>query len=166
MTKQQTVKKKSLFDHLKQVTSVQTPDYFDTLTDGDKRTWSNYMLLRFLSMNDSLRPLVVTLQPLVQELPPELFYKTMIGLIPKGNYYSKYVKSKSDGKHEDWLVELVSVEFKVSKFVAEDYLDILYSTTMGKMTIKHICQKYGTEIKKIQSLKLGKKVMEPKTDKK
>lgn len=162
----ETIKRKSLFDHLKAVTQEQDVNYFNKISDEDKKSWSNYMLLRFLSMNDSLRPLVVTLQPLVQELEPKLFYKTLIGLIPKGSYYSKYVKGINDTTYEPWLIELISIEYKVSKTIASDYLDILYSNTMGKLTVKHICQKYGTEIKKIQSLKLGKKVMEPKKEKK
>jgi len=41
---------KSLFDHVKAITNEQNPKYFDTLEEADKKTWSNYMLLRFLSM--------------------------------------------------------------------------------------------------------------------
>jgi len=41
---------KSLFDHIKQITNVQNPMYWESLDDGDKKTWSNYMVHRFLSM--------------------------------------------------------------------------------------------------------------------
>ena len=40
----------SLFDHIKQITNVQNPMYWDSLEEGDKKTWSNYMVHRFLSM--------------------------------------------------------------------------------------------------------------------
>ena len=44
------MKPKGLFDHINQITSNQTNDYWNTLTESDKKTWSNYMINRFLSM--------------------------------------------------------------------------------------------------------------------
>ena len=44
------MKNKGLFDHIKQITNVQNPMYWDTLTESDKKTWSNYMIHRFISM--------------------------------------------------------------------------------------------------------------------
>ena len=40
----------TLFDHITQITNVQNPKYWDTLDESDRKTWSNYMVLRFLSM--------------------------------------------------------------------------------------------------------------------
>ena len=39
---------KGLFDHIKQITNVQDPKYWDKLEPEDKKTFSNYMVLRFL----------------------------------------------------------------------------------------------------------------------
>ena len=39
-----------LFDHISAITEHQKPDYFDKLTDDDKKTWSNFLILRYLSM--------------------------------------------------------------------------------------------------------------------
>ena len=44
-------KPKTLFDHLKAITQYQDPNYWEKLSDADKKTWSNYMVHRFLSMN-------------------------------------------------------------------------------------------------------------------
>ena len=44
------VKKKSLFDHINQITTIQNPNYWDEISDEDKKSWSNYMVNRFLSM--------------------------------------------------------------------------------------------------------------------
>ena len=44
------MKTKTLFDHIKQITNVQNQLYWDNITDADKKTWSNYMVHRFLSM--------------------------------------------------------------------------------------------------------------------
>jgi len=42
--KKSLVKKKSLFDHVNQVTAVQNPNYWEDISDEDKKTWSNYMV--------------------------------------------------------------------------------------------------------------------------
>ena len=42
---------KGLFDHIKAITQYQDPKYFDKLDDEDLKSWSNYMIHRFLSMN-------------------------------------------------------------------------------------------------------------------
>ena len=57
-----TVKKKSLFDHVNQVTSVQNPSYWDEISDEDKKSWSNYMVNRFLSMKPDWIDLVNEIQ--------------------------------------------------------------------------------------------------------
>ena len=47
----ETQKAKTLFDHLNNITAIQNPDYYDKLSDEDRKTWSNFMIHRFLSMN-------------------------------------------------------------------------------------------------------------------
>ena len=69
-----TVKKKSLFDHVNQVTSVQNPNYWDEISDEDKKSWSNYMINRFLSMKSEWTDLVNEVQKYPLE-PKELYKK-------------------------------------------------------------------------------------------
>ena len=76
---------KSLFDHIKAITSEQNPDYWATLDDGDKKTWSNYMIHRFLSMNKDWIQVLSEIQPYTQVLEPNALYLALIGLLPKGN---------------------------------------------------------------------------------
>ena len=154
MSKEQTEKSKTLFDHIKAITTEQDPNYWDNLSEGDKKTWSNYMIHRFLSMNPDWVDTISELQPLTQVLEPPILYKLLIGLIPKGRYYLKYVKGKQDTKYESWLVDLVKIDFGVSEKEALDYLDILYSTREGRENIKYICEKYGVDPKQITKLKL------------
>lgn len=147
-------KPKTLFDHLKAITQYQDPNYWEKLSDADKKTWSNYMVHRFLSMNPDWVDIISDLSVYTQTLPPDILYKTLIGLIPKGRYYLKYVKGKKDEKYEPWLVELLVVDYSVSKKEALDYLEILYATREGRENIKYICEKYGIEKKQITKLKL------------
>jgi len=144
---------KSLFDHLKQVTEVQNPKYWETLDESDKKSWSNYMVLRFLSMNSDWVDLVSALQRYVQELPPRAMYLMLIGIIPKGRVYLRYIKPKSQDKYEKWLIELVSKYYSVPKIQAEEYLEILYQTEQGKLHILDICGAFGTDPKLVKKLK-------------
>lgn len=147
-------KTKSLFDHLKQITEVQDPKYWDTLDESSKKTWSNYMVHRFLSMNPDWVELISELQPYTQVLEPKQLYLVYIGLLPRGRYYLRYVKGKKDNKYEKWLVDLIKLEYQSSVREAEDYCELLYATKEGKEQIKYICEKYGIESKKITTLKL------------
>jgi len=145
---------KSLFDHIKAVTSEQNPNYWETLDEGDKKTWSNYMIHRFLSMNPDWIAVLSEIQPYTQVLEPKALYLALIGLIPKGKYYLKYTKGKNDAKYEEWLVELIIKEFMCSKKEALEYLEIFYATREGRENVKYICEKYGVDKKEITKLKL------------
>ncbi len=80
-------KSKTLFDHIKNITSVQNPNYWETLEEGDKKTWSNFMIHRFLSMNSEWIEVLSEIQPYTQTLEPKYLYLLLIGLLPKGKYY-------------------------------------------------------------------------------
>ena len=145
---------KTLFDHIKAITSEQNPKYWDTLEDEDKKTWSNFMIHRFLSMNSDWIELLSEIQPLTQTLEPKQLYLVMIGLLPKGKYYLKYVKGKGVDKYEKWLVDLIKQDYQCSSRQAEEYVEILYSTKEGREHIKYTCERYGIEKKLITKLKL------------
>jgi hypothetical protein len=145
---------KSLFDHIKAITQDQKIDYWDTLEDADKKSWSNYMIHRFLSMNSDWIAVLSEIQPYTQTLEPKQLYLALIGIIPKGRYFLKYTKGKGDEKYESWLVDLIKQDFQCSKKESEEYLEILYSTREGRENIKYICEKYGIESKQITKLKL------------
>ena len=145
---------KTLFDHIKAITTEQRIDYWETLEEGDKKTWSNYMIHRFLSMNPDWIEVLSEIQPYTQVLEPKNLYLALIGLIPKGRYYLKYTKGKKDNKYENWLVDLIKQDFGCSIKEAEEYCEILYATREGRENIKYICEQYGVEKKQITKLKL------------
>jgi len=144
----------SLFDHIKQITNVQNPKYWDTLEEADKKTWSNYMVLRFLSMKYEWVETISAVQPYLQEVPPKAMYLALIDLLPKGRHFMKYMKPKTADKYEGWLVELVAKHYEVSKLEAEDYLKILYNSKSGKERIIQLAEDYGVEPKIIKKLKI------------
>ena len=145
---------KKLFDHLNAITAEQDPKYFDKLSEEDLKSWSNFMINRFLSMKPEWVELIATLLPLTQTLQPKEMYKLYISVIPKGKYFLKYIKGKSADKYEDFLIDLIKKDFQCSEKEALEYIEVLYSTREGRENIKYICEKYGTDKKQITKLKL------------
>jgi hypothetical protein len=145
---------KSLFDHLNSITKDQDPKYWDTLDESDKKTFSNFMVHRFLSMNRDWIEILSEIQPYTQTLEPKQLYLTLIGIIPKGRHFLKYMKGKGESKYESFLVDLVSKNFECSKNTALEYCDILYSTRYGRESIQDLCERYGIDKKEITKLKL------------
>ena len=145
---------KTLFDHITNITSVQNPKYWDSLEEVDKKSWSNYMVHRFLSMNPDWIEILSEIQPYTQTLEPRQLYLALIGILPKGRYYMKYIKGKKADKYDSWLVDLIKQDFNCSLKESEEYCEILYATTEGRENIKYICQKYGIDKKQITKLKL------------
>jgi hypothetical protein len=145
---------KKLFDHLNAITSEQDPNYFDKLSEEDMKSWSNFMINRFLSMKPEWVELIATLLPLTQTLQPKEMYKLYISVIPKGKQFLKYTKGKAQDKYEEFLIDLIKKEFQCSEKEALEYIEVLYSTREGRENIKYICEKYGTDKKQITKLKL------------
>jgi len=148
-------KPKTLFDHIRQITATQNPDYWSTLTDTDKKSWSTYMIMRFLSMQPEWITTVNELQPFVERLDPPIVYELLIGIIPKSRVFLKYVKPDfKTPKYEPWLVDLVKKEFECKTERAISYINILRSLENGVDTLYSICTKYGTDPKIVEKLKL------------
>jgi hypothetical protein len=146
------MKTKSLFDHITHITSKQTKNYWENLTDADKKTWSNYMVHRFLSMNMNWTDLVNEIQK--YKLEPKDLYRLYTEILPKGKQWLRYTKGKKTMKYQKWLLEIVANYYESSISEAHDYLEIYYSSEQGKADLKSILQKYGVEPKEIKKLNL------------
>jgi hypothetical protein len=141
---------KSLFDHINAIYLEQKKNYFSTLDDGEKRTYSNYMVNRFLSMNIHQLPLVNEIQKYT--LPSDVHYLFLATTIPRGKQYNKYVKAAKETKYEEWLVDLVAKHYCVSQIEATSYLEIYYRD--DKVGLRSLCEKYGIDPKIIKKAKL------------
>ena len=151
--KKSLVKKKSLFDHVNQVTAVQNPNYWDEISDEDKKTWSNYMVNRFLSMNSNWLELVNELQK--YNLQPKELYKLYTNVLPKGKRWLKYVKGKNDMNHPEWLVNIVRNNDECSRREAIQAIDMLMLTEGGMMELGELGRKWGIEERKIKAAGLN-----------
>ena len=146
-------KKSSLFDHINQLTSVQNPNYWDVISDEDKKSWSNYMVNRFLSMKPEWLGLVNELQK--YNLKPKELYKLYTNVLPKGKQWLKYIKGRSDMDYPEWLINIVRTNDEYSRKEAIDAIDMLMLTEGGMMELGELARKWGIEEWKIKDAGLN-----------
>lgn len=163
-SKSESVKVKTLFDHLRAIYEQDyDPNYFDKLSESDKKTFSIYMINRFLSMyihNKTRQPewlyMVNYFQQYNQVVSPVEVYKFYASAIPKEyRIYINYIKG-IESKFDATLIETMSKKYQVSKREAVEYLEIYYKIPNGMKKVEEICQAYGyteKEIKKMIKLK-------------
>ena len=152
-TKKYLVKKKSLFDHIKQITAVQSPNYWEEISDEDKKSWSNYMTHRFLSMKVEWVELVNELQK--YNLKPKELYKLYTTILPKGKQFLKYTKRRNQMDYPNWEINVLRNHLECSRVEAIEALDLYMLTEGGMLELGEICQKWGVEPKKIEELGLN-----------
>ena len=136
-----TVKKKSLFDHIKQITDVQNPNYWNDISDDDKKSWSNYMVNRFLSMKMEWVDFVNEVQR--YPLEPKELYKVYTDILPKKRQWLKYVKGDKKMKYPNWVYEIVSKHLQCSLREAKDAVEMYEISAGGQAELVDILLKHG-----------------------
>ena len=150
--KKSLVKKKSLFDHVNQVTAVQNPNYWEDISDEDKKTWSNYMVNRFLSMKSDWIDLVNEIQK--YPLEPKELYKVYTSILPKKKQWLRYIKGDKKMDYPKWVYEIVAKDMQVSMREAVSAVETYTMSTGGQSELADMLLKYGTEDKEIRKLGL------------
>ena len=141
------MKPKGLFDHINHITSNQTKDYWNTLTETEKKQWSNYMINRFLSMKMEWTDFVNEIQKL--KLDSRMLYLVYSNTLPKGRQFLKYIKKKKQTIYNTQVVQKVSEYFEISQSESEEYLNLL-----SKEQIRELVSKYGYTYKELKQLGL------------
>lgn len=144
-------KKKSLFDHVKAIRQVQDPNYYINLSEDDRKSFNHFMILRALSMDESIVEDMAQLYQIFDKIPSPQFYQLLIALVPRSNRFYPWVKSKVM-KHDKILLELVAKRFKISKYQANDYVNILLRSEAGQIELVNICKFFGLEDKEIEEM--------------
>ena len=150
--KKSLVKKKSLFDHISQITAVQNPNYWEDISDEDKKSWSNYMVNRFLSMKPDWIDLVNEVQKYPME--PKHLYKVYTSILPKKKEWLRYIKGDKKMKYPKWVYEIVAKHLQCSMREASDAVDMYDISMGGQAELADILFKYGIEEKEVRKLGL------------
>lgn len=144
-------KKRSLFDHVKQIRQVQDPDYYTNLSEDDRKSFNHFMIIRALSMDEELVETMAQLYKIFDKIPSPQFYKLLIALVPKSMRFYPWIKSKKM-KHNKELLTLVAKRLQVAKYQANEYVNILLRTEEGQVELVNICKAFGLEDKEIENL--------------
>ena len=146
------VKRKNLFDHINAITSQQHSDYWDEITDEDKKSWSNYMVNRFLSMKMEWVEFVNEVQK--YPLKPKELYKVYTDILPKKRQWLKYIKGDKEMKYPNWVYEMVAKHLQCSIREASDAVDMYELTHGGQAELTDILIKYGKTVEEIRKIGL------------
>ena len=148
-------KGKTIFDHLKAITQDSyDPEYFQKLSERDKKTFDVYMINRYLSMHPDYEWIIIIneYQKVSFDMTPESVYKLYASDFPKDRVFLKYIKGEVVQKYKKELIDLFREYFQVSKKEAREYLDILYNISDGLREVVDIVSMYGKTEKEIKKL--------------
>lgn len=142
-------KAKSIFDHLSGLTDKKVS--WEHLTDADRKSFTVYIVNRWLSMNMDFIEIVNEFQKYtIGQISPAETYKLYFDVLPKQKQFNKYIKGKKADKYNSDLVELLSKHFLISEKQATEYLDM--SQELSLNTLKEIVKKYGKTDKEVDKL--------------
>jgi hypothetical protein len=108
----------NIFDHLKNLTVTKGP-YLG------EEGWNNWMINRFLSMNQDYIEVVNIVQKNTWQMKGEYLYNLYRDIIPKQYVFLKYIKSNTKQDYNIEEIEAVQQYFEVSKKEAKEYIDML-----------------------------------------
>ena len=120
---------------------------WDSFSDADKKSFSPFMIVRYLSMNKDILPLVNHYQNyIIEVMPHKAVYQFWCGVLPKKKTYLKYIKGKKDKFNKEVIDYLVRY-FEVSKQQASEYVKLI-----PKENLAHMLKEYGKTDKEIKKM--------------
>ncbi len=140
---------KTIFDHLGNLTYKKVNS--DTYTESDWKSYTPYMINRWISMN----PAAIDIVNIIQKhynLDKKIHYKLYSDIFPKQKLYTRYIKAPKSIKYTPELVDIISSHYEISKSETKEYLDLFFTDNLRILELKDILRKYGhtdKEIKKI-----------------
>ena len=141
-----TKKPATIFDHLANITWKKTP--WDTLDEASQKSFSPYLINRWLSMNPDYIEIVDMFQQYtIGPLSKKHVYQLYFDFLPKQKSFNKYIKGKKQSKYNKELVQLVAKHYQVPRSEAEEYIELL-----GKEQLTSMLKKYGKGTKEIKGL--------------
>lgn len=140
----------TIFEHISNITDKKLS--ITKYSEKNLKSWSSYLINRWLSMNYDLIEIVNEFQRYtIGILTPKETYQLYYDILPKQKFYSKYIKGKKQDKYNSQLVDLFAKHYNCSKSDAIEYLDIL-TLTNKSLDIERIIKLYGKSDKEVKQL--------------
>ena len=134
-----------IFDWLNQITYNKKE--WDTFSEEDHKSFSTFIINRFLSMNKEWIEIVNMLQQYTIGMESKDVYNLYKNLIPKEKKFLRYIKGKRDKKYNKDLIKILCDYFECSKSQVLEYIDLL-----SKDELKSVLRLYGKNEKEIKML--------------
>ena len=132
---------KSLFDHIKGVTFRKTK--WEELSEEDIKSWSNYMIARFFSMEPEFVEVINEFQTYSNgTLSSKDYYKLLLDIFPKKSIFLKYIKSKHKMEIESEILSTFCNHFELGRNEVYSYIRFLKENNQDELT--DILKQYGT----------------------
>ena len=136
----------TIIDWMNQLLIYKKP--WESFTESDQKSFSPYIVNRFLSMDTEFIEIVNYFQKYsIGLLESKEIYKWYCDILPKGKRFNKYIKGKKSKKYDDELKNILCNYFECSKLQVLDYIELI-----PEEELKEILGKYGIEPKKIRKL--------------
>ena len=136
----------TIFDHLANITWKKTP--WTSLNESSQKSFSPYLINRWLSMNPDLIEIVDMFQQYtIGPLSKKHVYQLYLDFLPKAKMFAKYIKGKKMNKYNKNLVRIIANHYQIANIEAEQYIDLMEQTE-----IIDLLQKYGKQEKQIKEL--------------
>lgn len=134
---------------------TKNPNYWNTLSDKEKKSFNHWMILSGLSQDESLIPICSKLwrEGYFDKIPSPQFYTLLCQLVPYSNRKFGWNKAK---KKNLVLLGYISKWFSVSTREADDYLSIFMLNEQGMNELAKILEGCGLSDKEAEEVFLGK----------
>ena len=130
-------------------------NYWNTLSDKEKKDFNHWMILTGLSQDESLIPLCSKLwkEGYYDKIPSPQFYTLLCQLVP----YSDRKIFWSKGKKKNLvLLKYISQWFSISTREADEYLSIFMTSDSGMTELAKILEGCGLNDSEAEKILLGK----------
>ena len=140
---------KTIFQHIANVTHIKANP--DTYTESDWKSYSPYMMNKWLSMYRGYVDVIDLVQP-YYGLDKQIHFKMLSSLLPKKKVFTKYIKGRKDVKYNPELISILCTYYEVSKDEIKSYLQLFFQDKVRILDLISILKKYGRTDKEIKKL--------------
>ena len=141
----------TIFDHIAGITHKKKS--WDKLSESDQKSFTPYIINRWLSMHMDLIETIDALQQYtIGPLSKKHVYQLYYDILPNANVRAKYIKGKKVNKFNKELVKFVRDHYEVNSQEAEEYIGIFIRTNSGLENLVDIMKSYGKTEKEIKKL--------------
>jgi hypothetical protein len=147
---------RNLFEHIKGVTKDKTK--WETLAEEDQKTWNNFIITRWFSMEMELTDAMNDFQRYSNGiLTSKDYYKLLYDALPKTSFFLKYIKRKSKIEIDQEFVDVFTNHFQIGRKVIYEYIVDLNKTNPNELV--SILEMYGTKKEEIEKFKKQMKTL-------